>query len=137
MIALEEKWQWYKDALFPLVICLSLLFAVLLYQQGPSAAMEQILDKRQIFYWMLLLFISNAITFVGVVLRRLNKTKYLYFEYPGSIATTFFIWVYSGALFTAHFSNNILAFGISFLLGVHFAFNFMKIHSANFHKKHK
>jgi len=137
MIEINERWQTCKDALMPLFIALSLILAIVFYKDGPSGAMILLFDNAPWFItaWYFALFVSTAATFVGVVLRYYKKTAFIYLEYPGSLMASAFIWVYTAALFGIHardLGSAIFAICISFILGVHFFFNFMKIQTMVF-----
>jgi len=137
MIEANERWQMCKDALMPLFIALSLILAIVFYKDGPSGAMNLLFESSPWFIavWYFSLFVSTAATFIGVLLRHFKKPAFIYLEYPGSLMASAFIWVYTAALFGIHAHNlgsAIFAICISFILGVHFFFNFMKIQTAVF-----
>lgn len=136
MIKLQRSnFQWWKDMLFPLMIFVGIVINVKFVIDQQTAA-AQVFSGSEWFLWawVTLLFVSTLATFIGTVLYRHGNENFLYFEYPGSVAAAFALFVYSGILL-AH-SPGISALGAAAVgtIGVHFLFNFLQIHRTYFSK---
>lgn len=137
MIVDYKSLQWYKDLLFPLVFTIALCVeSYYLYQAQGAAAQAFHNSIWFLWSWVGMLALSNLSVFIGVILRKFNKTSYIWFEYPGSIVAGITILVYTGVLLASGNAGPAsLSIGITIILAAHYLINFLIIHFSVFHDK--
>lgn len=136
MIVDHKQLQWYKDMIFPLVLAVATLILIPFVYAAEKEA-SQVFGGSVWFLWtwILGLFLTNAVTFVGVVLRKKEKSLFIWFEYPGSIMAAFAMLVYAGTIVVGGPGGGALGIAVTLVIACHYTINFLIIHHSIFSKK--